>query len=423
MTKAALKSSPAVTRINVERGKHSSRGASSAHRWLNCSGQINLTEELARKGLINSGSSRPAAEGTAAHLVLSTCLEDGSDAHEMADFEIAVEDWVFIVDTEMIDGVQETLDWVRARIAKARNDGFEVKVYIEKGMASFTDPDAYGTGDVLIHIIGDRLITMDFKYGKGVTVEPDSDQNAYYNYLGIENFVDDPDSLKVVESWIAQPRIPHPEGTIRKYDTTVEELFDWWMGTVLPGIEATRDPGAPLVIGEHCKWCPNKGNCPALKNEVFEFPMGIETTHLTNKELGEVLAKLEAILVLQPVMEAEALRRARSGDKVPGRKLVRKKANRKFKEVMALPDPDDADEMIEVSLDNAIMATFGLDAYGEAKLRSPNQLESLDGGSEFTAKWAYTPDNGLTLAKISDKRVEVRPNIERVRGRGVTKTL
>ncbi len=413
----------AVNRIIVEPGKHSSRGASSAHRWLNCAGSINLTEELARKGLINFGSSRPAAEGTAAHLVLSTCLEDGSDAHEMADMEIAVEDWVFVVDKEMVDGVQETLDWVRARIAMARKTGLEVKVYVEKGMASFTDPDAYGTGDVLIHIVGDRLIVVDFKYGKGVTVEPNSDQNAYYGYLGIENYIDDPASIKVVESYIAQPRIPHPEGTIRKHITNCEELTDWWMGTVIPGIEATRDPGAPLVIGEHCKWCPNKGNCPALKQETFEFPMGIEVSHLNDEELGAVLAKLEAILSLQPVMEAEALRRARSGDKIPGRKLVRKKANRKFKEVMALPDPDDADSRVEVKLEDAIMKTFGLEAYADPKMRSPNQLEDLDGGSEFTSKWAYTPDNGLTLAKSSDKRVEVRPNIERVRGRGVSQTI
>lgn len=410
-------------RINVEPGKHSSRGASSAHRWLNCAGSINLTEELARKGLINFGSSRPAAEGTAAHLVLSTCLEDGSDANEMADFEIAVEDWVFIVDKEMIDAVQETLNWIRARIATARAAGFEVKVYVEKGMSSFTDPDAYGTGDVLIHIVNDRLIIGDFKYGKGVTVEPTSDQNAYYGYLGIENYIDNPESIKVVESWIFQPRIPHPEGTIRKHVTNCEELTEWWMGTVLPGIKATRAPGAPLVIGEHCKWCPNKGNCPALKQETFEFPMGIEASHLNNEELGAVLVKLDAILMLQGVMEAEALRRSRTGDKVPGRKLVRKQSNRKFKEVMALPDPGNADHMVEVKLEKAIMAQFGLDAYAEPRMRSPNQLEELDGGSEFTAKWAYTPDNGLTLAKSSDKRVEVRPLIERSRGVGVTKTI
>ena len=89
---------------------------------------------------------------------------------------------------------------------------------------------------------------------------------------------------------------------------------------------------------------------------------------------------------------------------------------------MALPDPDDVDSMIEVTLEDAIMERFGLEAYNDPKLRSPNQLEDLDGGREFTAKWAYSPDNGLTMAKNSDKRVEVRSNMERVRGR-VTKTI
>ena len=336
---------------------------------------------------------------------------------------IQVDDnWSFVVDQEMIDGVQECLDWVRARIAKAKSDGFEVKVYVEKGMSSFLDEDAYGTADVLIHIINDRLIVLDFKYGKGVSVEPTSDQNAYYGYLAIENYVEDPASINVVESWIAQPRIPHPEGTIRRHITNCEELTEWWMTIVLPGIERTRNPDAPLTIGQHCRFCKNKGHCPALKNETFEFPMGIEAAHLNDEELGAILIKLEAIAVLQPLLESEAFRRARQGDKIPGYKLVRKRANRKFKDSMALPDPVNADETMEVLLTEAIEEQFGIDAYTDPKLKSPNQIEDLDGGKEFTAKWGYSPDNGLTLAKNSDKRVEVRPNIERVRGR-VSKTI
>ena len=86
---------------------------------------------------------------------------------------------------------------------------------------------------------------------------------------------------------------------------------------------------------------------------------------------------------------------------------------------MALPDPDDADNTLEVTLKDAIDEKFGLDAYIEPALRSPNQIEKLDGGSKFTAMWAYHPDNGDTLAKLTDKRVEIRPNIERARGRVV----
>lgn len=409
-------SSTVGNRITVEPGKHSLRGASSINRVLACAGSINLTEKLVEQKLIHGGSSRPAAEGTAAHLVLSTCLEDGSDAHEMADIEIEVEGWIFIVDDEMIAGVQETLDWVRARVARAKKEGFEVKLYVEKGLTSFMDEDVWGTSDVTIHIIGDRLIVVDFKYGRGISVEPTSDQNAYYGYLGIENYLDDSVSVEIVESWIAQPRIPHPEGTIRSYHTTVQELTDWWMEIVIPGIEASRNPEAHLVIGEHCRFCPNKGHCPALKTEVFEFSMGIDTTHLSDVELGAALEKLKAILGLQPTFEAEALRRARTGSKIPGFKLVRMKSNRAFKDTMAEPSPDDADKMVEVSFEDAAVAEFGLDAYGKPKLLSPAQLEKLDGGETFVTKWSYKPDKGLTLAAESDKRVEVRPNIEQVRG-------
>lgn len=404
----------APNRIIVEESHHSTRGASSAVRWLPCPGTINLTEKLVKEGRINLGSSRPAAEGTAAHLVLSTCLEDGTDAVDMDGITIEVQPWVFEVDKEMQEGVQETLDWVRKTVATYRAEGHEVKLYIEKGLSSFTDPDAYGTADIIIHVIGVRLIIVDFKYGKGISVEPTSTQNAYYGYLGIENYLDDAKPEFPIESWIAQPRIPHPEGTIRKFDTTHADLVEWWMQVILPGIAATRDPDAPLVIGEHCRWCPNRGHCPALKNETFEFPMGIDHGHLTDDELGDLLLKLDAIEALKPVLQAEALRRARQGSKIKGRKLVVMRANRIFKETMPISDPDDADETIEITLLDAIMEKFGLEAYAEPKIRSPNQIESLEGGKEFASRWAYSPNKGLTLAAVSDKRREVRPNIERV---------
>lgn len=410
----------APNRIIVEESHHSTRGASSAERWLQCAGSINLTERLVKEKRVTLGSSRPAAEGTAAHLVLSSCLEDGSDAVDMAGITIEVQPWVFEVDKEMQEGVQETLDWVRATIATYKAEGHEVKLYVEKGLSSFTDPDAYGTADIIIHVIGVRLIIVDFKYGKGISVEPTSAQNAYYGYLGIENYLDEAKPEFPIESWIAQPRIPHPEGTIRKCDTTNADLVDWWMQVILPGIEKTRDPNAPLVIGEHCRWCPSRGHCPALKNETFEFPVGIDHSHLTDDELGELLLKLDAIEALKPVLQAEALRRARQGSKIKGRKLVVMRANRVFKETMPITDPDNADETIEITLFDAIMETFGLEAYADPKIRSPNQIEKLKGGQEFASRWAYSPTKGLTLAAESDKRREVRPNIERIIGATTT---
>lgn len=408
--------SAAVTnKVVVEESRHSKLGASSAQRWLNCAGSISLTDKLLSESAIKPFTNRAAAEGTAAHLVFSSCMEDGDDAVSMKDMEIEVSDWVFVVDDEMVTCVQEALDWVRDRISRAKKDGFEVQVYVERGMESFTDEDAYGTGDVIIHIVGDRLIIGDLKYGRGITVEPDSDQNYYYGYLAIENYVEDPDSIKVVESWIFQPRIPHPNGTIRRHVTNVTELTEWWFNRVLPGMENTRRKDAELVIGEHCRFCPAKGHCPALKNEVFEFPTGIDPSHLTDIELGEILEKLKALSTVQTTFESEALRRARRGDKIPGFKLVRKKANRIFKDKQPVKDAETG-EMVETTLETALDRNFGLDAFTEPKLKSPAQIEKLEGGNSFAAQWAYSPDLGLTLAAESDKRMEVRPNVERLYG-------
>ena len=195
----------------------------------------------------------------------------------------------------------------------------------------------------------------------------------------------------------------------------MEEVTDWWFNRSLPGMARTREKDAELVIGEHCRFCPAKGHCPALKNEVFEFPVGIDPTHLDDAELGAILDKLKALETVKSTFEAEALRRARRGDKVPGYKLVKKKANRTWKEKQPIKDADSG-EMVQVTLEEAMDRAFGLECWSEPKRLSPAQIEKLDGGNSFAALWAYSPDLGLTLAAESDKRLEVRPNVERMYG-------
>ena len=408
------KKAPVVEQIFVEEGVHSQVGASAAHRWRPCAGSNNLIKKLMDDGSIKRRTNRAAAEGTAAHLVFAACLEDGDDAVAMAGMEIDVEGWTFEVDPEMVKYIQEGLDWVRNRIAKAKKDGFEVKLYVERSMSSFSDDEAFGTADVIIHVIGQRLIVVDLKYGRGISVEPDSDQNFYYGYLAVENYLESMDAVKVVESWIFQPRIPHPNGVFRKHITNAAELQDWWFRELLPDMVATRDPDAELVIGEHCRFCPAKGHCPALKSEVYEFPTTIDPSHMTDNELGEALIKLNALSQVMSTYQSEALRRARGGAKVPGYKLVRQRGNREWKPNQ--PVQDSKGMMVETAIEDALLSEFGVDAYTDPKLKSPAMIEKMDGGNDFASQWCFSPDKGLTLAAESDKRTEVRPNIERFYG-------
>lgn len=398
--------------VRIPESAHSSRGASGAYRYLACARSIKLTEQLAKEGKKVHKTSPAAAEGTVAHTVASTALEEGSEAWEFAGMEFKAGDWSFVVDEEMQSGVQTYLDLVRDLIKKYRDAGHEVRAYIEKKLDSITHDDAWGSPDVIIHVVGLKLIIIDFKYGRGVPVSTDSPQIKYYGYLACENYLPTFNAVKEVEMWISQPRIPHSKGVNRADVMTPQALEEWWMTVLLPGIEETYNPEATLVVGEHCRFCPAKDFCPALKKEVFDFNLEIEPDYLTEDEIGKIMDKKSAISKYFERIEQEAFRRAMRGSPIPGYKLVRQKANRVFKDSIAEPNPEDSKNPKVIKLEDAVKTRFGDAAYTEPVLKTPPQIEKLSGGKSFVAQWAYSPVKGLTLAANSDTREAVKRTIE-----------
>ena len=374
--------------IVVGESLHSKLGASSAHRWMKCPASIALAEKLGPSKTRKAGVA--AKEGNAAHRVGEHCLDNGTDSWELAGNKIKVDTSTFDVDEEMVEGVQVYLDAVRAKLEKFPG----AKLYVEESMASILHDDAFGTADAIVHVPGDRLIIFDFKYGR-LIVEPDSLQNRYYGYLAVENI---DDTVKVVELYIVQPRMPHPKGPVRRFVTNPEELTEWFTGEVVPAMEATSDPAANFEVGTHCRFCPARDACPALKGETFDFNFELDPEYLTSEEIGQLLERGDAISRYLQSLEQIALHRAMNGEKIWNRKLVRKKANRVLN--------DGAGEKA--------ISKWGDDAYVDPKLKSPAQLEKLPGGKEWVSSNAHSPDMGLTLAPLSDKRTEVRPLRERI---------
>ena len=400
-------------RVFIEESRHSGLGASSAHRWRKCKGSNNLIERLIREGKRVGTAGEPAAEGTVAHTVFATAMEDGSDGHEFIGMEFATGGWTFIVDDEMADGVQVMLDLVRSVAAEDEDS----VVYIEKGVQSLTDEDAFGTPDaVVIQPNKKRMVVVDLKYGY-IIVEPDSDQNKYYGYLGIEEYlyVLSSDDLKdvEVELCIVQPRPSHPEGVVRFHKTTAAEVTSWWSDELLPDMDDTRDPKAMLMIGEHCRFCPAKMSCPALKQDTMEVTVDADPCHLTTAELSEIMLKKGAIEKFLESCASETFRRMLSGEKIDGWKVVKKLSRRTNKESIMDGEDENGDPII-VTYADAVIDTFGMDAYGDLKVRSIPQLEKLDGGPAFVAQWGYTPDNGPTIAPASDKRTEILAMADRL---------
>ena len=88
---------------------------------------------------------------------------------------------------------------------------------------------------------------------------------------------------------------------------------------------------------------------------------------------------------------------ANTGIKIDGYKLVKKRANRVWKY-----EPEE----LERILLTANAGKKDTNWFTDPKLKSPAQLEKLF-GKDFIGNLCESPDNGNTLAPISDRRQEV----------------
>ena len=87
---------------------HSELGPSAAERWLNCPGSVLLIRDMVKPDSIY------AAEGNAAHELSEWCRINKVSASHYRDTVIQVGQYSFTVDQEMIDGVDEFVDYVNA---------------------------------------------------------------------------------------------------------------------------------------------------------------------------------------------------------------------------------------------------------------------------------------------------------------------
>lgn len=398
MSKSELLSGGAVLIPEVP---HSIRGASGAHIWSKCKGQLNLIEKLRKRNRLSKGDNAAAAEGTVAHTISHTALDEGSDAIDFMDMEFVHGEWSFVVDKAMAEGIQVYLDYVRD-ILKRYPDA---KMYVEHGMSSVFDPDAWGTSDCIIVIPSIKtIVIIDLKFGKRVVVEPDSIQNRYYGALALEEFGTD---FEHVILCISQPRIPHPNGINREIKIAAHKLMDWWTDILLEDMRATRDPNAYLLVGSHCRYCKAKNACPALKKESFNYSTDVHPSHLTNDELGELLEKGAAIKAYIEGLKQEGYYRKMGGQYVPGQKLVYLQGKRIFKDSMTLKN-DEGENYIQ-TIEQAVKDVFGDAGFTVPKMLTAPALEKIDHpeAKNFVAQWAFKPQSGLTIAPISDKRIEV----------------
>jgi hypothetical protein len=372
-----------MTDLDLAAKSHARFSASSAHRWLNCRGSVRLIESLNLPRETNIYG----AEGSFAHAYAAKCLETGTDAWEYAGEEGEYEGFPFAVDAEMVEGIQVYLDAVRAI-----EGGLQVEV---QGTLGEGFEDCAGTSDAVA--VAPKLYSIvDFKYGAGLGVEPDDNsQLKIYAAIATKNMKS---KQAVAQLGIVQPRKPHPKGPVRFWDISLADLRAWVEGTLKPAILEAREPGAPLAVGDWCRWCPAFEHCPEQKSRTKMIVARIQdegapaVEAMEPWEIGEMLDLWPLIQQHFRSLSERAFEMMLKGVKIPGQKIVAGRASRTYKDGAAA----------------AAETELGAVALSTPMLLSPAQLEKVGPeGKKFVSEWAYKVPGRPTMAKVSDPKPEV----------------
>lgn len=394
---------------------HAKLSPSSSSRWLKCPGSIAAIDALPVREV--EESSVHADEGTFAHSIAERALDPviainvPIETSLMGLLGTKSECGRFTADKEMLEYLEEYVEFC-AGCHKAGST-----VWVEEKVHAIEDV-VYGTADFMA-VTDDVLEVVDLKYGAGVPVSPVGNTQARIYALGallkIEARPEVFMRIKTINVHIFQPRNRAGGGV---ETLTRAELLAWRDEVFLPGVTATEDNLITLTVpqrvaGDHCRFCPVKGNCYAIKEtaleaakSVFDDPAELTVAEtqpnprdLSPVQIGKVLSAAPLIEAWLKGVKEYAYEQAMAGKSIEGYKLVGKKGIRKW------TDTDEAEVMLRELLPE------GGSPHAPPKLLSPAQSEKkLDIlGKAMVAKLTTKPDTGKTLVPNSDKRQAFRP--------------
>lgn len=371
---------------------HATFGPSKAKVYLNC------TAAYAVGGLESEASSY-ASEGTTAHDLLELAMisyRDGGGTlvdTPTGSMPVAVAMQAGRFTGDMYDAVAVTRDYVKEIINELTIAGVPYVLFIEVrvDISPWTTDGQFGTADLIL-ATPRKLWVIDFKYGKGVEVEAEeNDQLSLYG-LGAMEYVSFgfPD-IEEVTLAISQPRLRRE---VSEWTTTAEQLRQWG-GWARTQVQHNLDPQLrTFVVGDHCSdgFCALRRTCRARAEHYQQIAEAKAKAELSLDEIATLLPHLSGMVKWANGLEEKAETLALSGTKVPGYKLVAGRANR------YITDEQAAAKRLS---DNG----YAEDRYLKpAKLVGLTELEKLVGGKKaFAAILGEPGEDGSLVAKAKPK--------------------
>ena len=349
---------------------HALLGASKAHRWMACPGSIALEAD------IPDTSSAYAEEGTRAHELAAAVLLQQTLSGP-------------IPFTDMADYVQVYVNYVRAE-AEGHTLMIEQRVDYSDVIGV---SDSFGTADAIV-LAGDTIKIIDLKYGMGVRVSAEENEQLQMYALGALDLYGLVHAFTNVKLVIVQPRLGH----LSEWELSIEDLRAFGEEASKAAKRATHiietgDASGWLAPGEkQCRFCKAKATCPALRahvqeavgadfdnldfDEIKTSPMGMGANSLSIAMAAVPLVE-DWCKAVRARLEAELL----AGKPVPGFKLVqgrngaRKWADEKTAEAALKKMKLKVEEMYDLKL----ITPPAAEKLAKAGTIGPKQWPSLQG--------------------------------------------
>lgn len=370
--------------------QHALLSASSAHRWLHCTGSPLLEKEFP------DTTSVYAQEGTLAHELCELKLKKYTTVMPKGAYTRAHNK---IMKSELwqneMEGTSETyLEYVKEIMLACE---IAPAVLIEKRVDfSRYVSGGFGTADCLI-LAGDTLHVIDYKHGKGVVVDADHNPQMMLYALGAMDELSLLYRFKSVHMVIVQPRV----NNISEFTMSADELRDWGETAVKPKAEAAMSGNGEFEAGDWCRFCRAKQQCKTRYESNDSLYPELSAQHdprlITLDELGEYLRRGRDMAAWLEDMKEYALSESLAGADVPGWKAVEGRGSRAF------TDTDEAiDTLIKNGIDESVLY--------ERRVLTLAQMEKAIGKKTFgeiVGNLVVKNPGKPTLVEESDKRPKI----------------